>query len=70
MKFSKEMMIKRITEEGMAEMLDEPTLAIMDNLDGQEATASCWRRQVYMEPVLWVVGKNGEGNYVNEKDCY
>lgn len=70
MKFSKEMMIKRVTNEGKAEMLDEPTLAIMDDLDGQECNASCWRRVVYGEPVYYVVGKSGNGMYVNEKDCY
>ena len=69
MKFSKEKMIKRITEEGRTDMIDETVLEIMDNLDGQEASASCWRRVVHDEPVLWVVGKDGHGTYVNEKDC-
>ena len=68
-RFSKEKMVARITADGRADMIDDEVISIMDNLDGCEASASCWRRQVYDEPVLWVVGKNGEGQYVNEDDC-
>ena len=50
-------------------MVDDTVLGIMDNLDGQEAVASCWHRVVYGEPVLYVVGKDGTGRYVNESDC-
>ena len=68
-KFDKNLMIKRLTEEGRADQIDDEIKAIMDNLDGQEAVSNCWRRVVYGEPVLWVVGKNGKGEYVNERDC-
>lgn len=69
MKFSKQKMIDRVTKEGKANMIDDEVLKIMDNLDGCQATISCWRRQVYDEPVLWVIGKDGTGQYVNEDDC-
>lgn len=69
MVFSKKKMVDRITREGRADLIGPEEEAIMDNLDGQEATRSCWRRVVYGEPVLWVVGKDGNGNYVNERDC-
>lgn len=69
MKFSKAKMVERITREGRADMLDDKALAIMDKLDGKRATTSCWKRQVYGEPVLWVDLGNGEGEYVNELDC-
>ena len=69
MKFVKEKMFKRVTEAGKADLLDEKTIEIIDNLDGCEATSSCWERVVNDAPVLWVVGKNGKGEYVNEADC-
>ncbi len=69
MKFSKAKMMARIEKAGMLDMVDDEAREIMDNLDGQEATASCWNRVVRGEPVLWVVGKNGKGEYVNELDC-
>lgn len=69
MKFSKQMMIERLTAEGRADAITDGVIAIMDNLDGQEASASCWKRQVYGEPVLYVYGKDGQGEYVNEADC-
>ena len=69
MKFYKEMMMDRLKKEGRLAEVDSESLAIMDNLDGQEATASCWNRVVYGEPVLFVRGKDGEGAYVNEADC-
>ena len=69
MKFSKQKMIERLTKEGRADMITDEIMAIMDNLDGQEADASCWRRRVYEEPVYYVVGKDGKGEYVNENDC-
>lgn len=69
MKFRKELMIERLTKEGLADKITEEIIAIMDNLDGQEAVENCWRRRVYDEPLLWVVGKNGKGEYVNELDC-
>lgn len=69
MVFSKKRMVYRLTSEGLADQITDEIMAIMDNLDGQEASASCWRRTVYEEPVLWVVGKDGKGEYVNEEDC-
>lgn len=42
---------------------------ILEDLDGQDATPSCWRRQVQGEPVMYVVGRSGEGQYVSEDDC-
>ena len=69
MKFSKDLMVARLTREGLADQITDEIEAIMDNLDGQEASASCWERQVNDKPVLWVVGKNGKGTYVNEADC-
>ena len=69
MKFSKKRMIQRLTREGKTDKITPDIETIMDNLDGQEATASCWNRQVYGEPVLYVIGKDGKGEYVNESDC-
>lgn len=69
MKFSKEKMIERITAEGREDMLTPDVISIMDNLDGQEALAQCWQRVVMDEPVFYVIGKDGNGEYVNENDC-
>lgn len=69
MTFKKELMIARLTKEGRSDQITDEILKIMDNLDGQPATASCWQRRVFDEPVLWVVGRDGIGMYVNEKDC-
>ena len=69
MVFRKQRMIDRVTREGRADMINDTVLAIMDKLDGKKATTSCWKRQVYGEPVLWVDLGNGEGEYVNELDC-
>ena len=68
-KFSKTKMLERIKSEGRMDMVGETELAIIDDLDGQDAVESCWARRVYGEPVLWVVGKSGVGHYVNENDC-
>lgn len=67
--FNKAKMLERIKSEGRMDMVGETELAIMDDLDGQEVTASCWERVVKGQPVYWCVGKSGEGQYVNEKDC-
>lgn len=67
--FSKQKMIDRITKEGRTDMLDEKALAIMDNLDGCEGNAQNWQHVVNDEPVLWVIGKDGKGEYVNIADC-
>ena len=69
MRFSKQRMIDRVKQAGLGDRLTEDIIKTMDNLDGQEATAGCWLRQVHGEPVLWVVGKDGIGEYVNEEDC-
>lgn len=69
MVFRKKLMLERIKNEGNMQLVDDTVLKIMDNLDGQEVTPACWRRQVYDEPVFWCVGKDGEGMYVNEDDC-
>lgn len=69
MKFSKKLMLKRLENEGLLERVTEEIIAIMDNLDGQEANENCWNRRVNGEPVLWVIGKDGNGEYVNENDC-
>lgn len=68
-KFSKRLMMERLKRHGMADQITPEIEAIMDNLDGQPATTSCWNRQVYDDPVLWCVGKDGKGEYVNENDC-
>lgn len=62
-------MLDRIAEEGRMNLVDEDAKKMMDNLDGMEASPSCWRRVVHQEPVMWVVGKDGNGAYVNENDC-
>ena len=67
--FRKQRMIDRLTREGRAELITREIIRIMDNLDGQEATTQCWNRRVYDEPVLYVIGKDGKGAYVNEDDC-
>ncbi len=68
-RFSKQRMIDRLTAEGLADKITPEIVAIMDNLDGQEAVANCWDRQVRGKHVLWVFGKDGSGEYVNENDC-
>lgn len=69
MKFSKEKMIRRLISEGREGMITREINSMMDNLDGCEASVSCWRRRVHEEPVLYVLGKDGTGHYVNENDC-
>ena len=69
MKFSKDKMVARLTKAGLADQITPDVIKIMDNLNGQQATASCWLRVVHGEPVYWVVGKDGHGEYVNEADC-
>lgn len=69
MKFSKQRMIDRLTREGRADQITDEVIAIMDNLDGQEANANCWLRRVQGEHVYHVIGKDGQGEYVAESDC-
>ena len=69
MKFSKQKMIDRLKEEGRYNLITEDVRTTMDDLDGQVAKSNCWERIVNDEPVLWVIGKSGQGRYVNEVDC-
>lgn len=69
MVFKKERMVARLEREGRADLIDDEIRQIMDDLDGQEASTSCWNRRVYDEPVVLVVGKSGKSHYVNENDC-
>lgn len=69
MVFKKAKMVQRLVEAGLADKITPDVEAIMDNLDGQEARSSCWRRVVYDEPVYWVEGKDGTGQYVADVDC-
>ena len=69
MKFSAAKMVARLTKEGRANEIDDSIMAIMEKLDGQEATENCWERRVLGCPVYYVVGKDGIGEYVNEADC-
>lgn len=69
MVFKKDLMLKRIKEEGLMDQVDDKVMAIMDNLDGQEAITYCWRRNVMGEPVYLVNGKDGKSEYVYEGDC-
>lgn len=69
MKFYKDLMIERVTKEGKADMITPDVIKIMDNLDGQEASESCWERVVKGAPILYVIGKDGRGDYVFEGDC-
>lgn len=67
--FSKEKMVERLKREGKASAITPEIEAIMDNLDGQIATENCWERRVQDKPVLWCVGKDGNGAIVYEGDC-
>jgi hypothetical protein len=68
MKFRKQKMIDRLTQEGKADQITKEIEEIMDDLDGQEVDTQCWDRQVKGEPVYWCVGKSGKGEYVHELD--
>ena len=68
MKFRKQKMIDRLTQEGKADQITKGIEVIMDDLDGQEVDTQCWDRQVKGEPVYWCVGKSGKGHYVHELD--
>lgn len=69
MVFKKELMLKRIEEAGMMDMVAETELAMMDNLDGQEVSPASWDRQVNDAPVYSCLGKDGKYYDVNEADC-
>lgn len=69
MRFKKKLMIARLKKEGLSDKITPEIEKIMNNLDGCEATSSCWNRRVFDDPVLYVVGKDGTGQYVNENDC-
>jgi len=57
MVFRKQKMIDRITKEGRADMIDDETLKIMDNLDGCEATNYNWESMVKGNNLAWVICK-------------
>lgn len=70
--FRKQKMLDRLAKNGIKESdIDAECMDIMNKLDGHAATPSCWRRQVYQEPVMWVplpgLNKNN-GAYVHEED--
>lgn len=69
MVFKKQKMINRLKKEGLGDKITDEIIAIMDDLDGQEANENCWNRKVHGEPVYYVYGKSGNGQYVNENDC-
>ena len=67
--FRKALMQQWITENHKEDMVDDSVREMMDKLDGQEATESCWDRVVKGNPVLWCTGKDGVGTYVREEWC-
>lgn len=69
MRFKKQKMIDRLTNEGLADQITPEIVAIMDNLDGQEVSENCWSRKVLDQQVYWCIGKDGTGFEVNEQDC-
>lgn len=69
MLFKKEKMIARLEREGRANLIDDEARKIMDNLDGCEANPINWLSITRGEPVVWVKGKDGIGEYANEEDC-
>lgn len=69
MVFKKELMLKRLRSEGLMHLVGSKEMAIMNNLDGQEVTASSWNRQVNDIPVYSCRGKDGKYYDVNEADC-
>lgn len=69
MVFKKDLMLKRLANEGKTGLVNAQILAIMDNLDGQEVSTSSWSRQVYGDPVYSCQGKDGKFYDVNQADC-
>ena len=69
MVFKKELMLKRIKEEGLMHLVGHQEMMIMNNLDGQEVTTSSWNRQVFDAPVYSCKGKDGKYYDVNAADC-
>lgn len=67
--FKKQKMVDRITEEGRAHMLDQATLALMDELDGLEAFPNRWRQTVHGEENAYYCVLNGNQIPVNLSDC-
>ena len=67
--FRKKKMVDRITQEGRADMLDPPTLAFMDELDGLEAFPNRWRQTVHFEENAYYCMLNGDQIPVNFLDC-
>lgn len=76
MVFRKAKMLERLHGQGLTDEDIKKTCSyafeMMDAMDGKEASANCWRRVVFDEPVLYVEAElpNGEsGAYVAEEDC-
>lgn len=69
MVFSKKKMLEIVEALGDESNLTEETLAIMDNLDGQEVTSASWSRQVKDQPVFSCKGKDGSIMDVPEDCC-
>lgn len=67
--FSKDKMIARVKAEGKGDMLDQPTLAMMDMLDGLEAHPNRWRQTVHGEENAYYCELDGKQIPVNLLDC-
>lgn len=67
--FKKELMLKRLKEEGLLHLVGSREMEIINNLDGQEVTTASWNRTVFDAPVLSCKGKDGKYYDVNEADC-
>ena len=69
MVFKKELMLKRLKEEGLMHLVGSKEMAIMNNLDGQVVPTASWNRTVNDYPVYSCKGKDGKYYDVNEADC-
>lgn len=64
--FKKEKMIARLVKEGRAKEITPDAVAVMDLLDGEEATTHCWENVVMDRNVAYVPKHD---LYVNVDDC-
>lgn len=62
--FSMKKMMKRLKAEGREHLVEPQFKNLMYELDGHKASARCWRRVVYGQPVMYCCG-----HLVNELDC-
>lgn len=67
--FKKELMMRRLEENGLLSMVGEEEARIMDELDGQEVSSACWNRAVNGDPVYSCRGRDGKVYDVFEDDC-